>query len=151
MRWFETNLSNFGRFLDERIESIQDYLGRAQRGPSIRSRIRDARERASERVRDAGEKASESVETLVRNMRSDDRPVPNYIWPMIVLTVVATAGFTYVLTSSFSGPTPTAEEMEMQRTLRKDAARTRSAFEFFTAQPARPEAPSKPVSAGKGK
>jgi len=150
MRWFETNLSYFGRFLDESIENIQDRLRRSGSGPSISTRLRDAGERARDSVRDAGEKATEGVETLVRNMRSDDRPVPLYIWPMVAMTVVATAGFTYMMTSSLALPAPTAEEVEMQRTMRREATRTKSAFEAFASQAPRAEtAPKKAVSPGR--
>lgn len=147
MRWFETNLSNVGRFLDEMIESVHDRMRRARSGPTIGSRIRDAGERARESVRDASEKASDGVESLVRTMRSDDRPVPLYIWPMIIMTIVATAGFTYMMTSSMAVPPPTAEEMELQRAMRKEGARTRSAFEAFTSQPIRPDPQAKAAPA----
>jgi hypothetical protein len=135
MRWFEENLSRLGRAIDETIERVQDRVRYGSAGPSIGSRMREAQERAAESVRHASERVGEGVGQFVRSMKEDDRPTPRYLLPVLILTVVATAGVTFVLTGSGGSlPPPTLSELRTQDEIRRDIQRRRSPFESFVAQ-----------------
>ncbi|MGH7242412.1 MAG: hypothetical protein ACREJD_03220 [Phycisphaerales bacterium] len=135
MRWFEENLSQFGRTIDEAIEGVQARIRLGRSGPSIGSRVRDAQERATESVRHASSRVGEEVGQFVQSMKSDDRPAPRYVWPMMIGAVLLSAGLTFALTGSGTSlPPPTDSELKTQDELRREVARRRSPFESFVSQ-----------------
>ncbi len=150
MQWFEENLSRLGRRIDETIEAIQSRLQQRSAGPTMGSRVREVRERATESVRHATERVGEEVDHLVRSMKSEGGAVPRHVWPLMILAIAASAGLTYMFTGGGTSiPAPTATELREQEELRRDAARRRSAFDSFVSQDRRAIKPAPPAPGGK--
>jgi hypothetical protein len=146
MRWFENNFAKAGRFLDERIEGLQDAYRRLSDRPSYR--IARTRERITDWFRDRFDRARELIEDAKRSLPTHDGPVPGFVWPLVLMCVVASAGLTYVVTTSMSAPAATPEELELQRTVRKRASGEHSPFEAFVRQPQNREPPKAAPKAG---
>jgi len=133
MRWFEDNFSRTGRWIDEWIEAAHDFFRRLFERPGERI------ERSSGRLRDWFSERWSSIcercHEALGEMRSTDRSVPGFVWPLLILCVGASVLLTYVVTTSMSVPGPTRAELELQNSVRKRTESTRSPFDAFLSQP----------------